>query len=178
MSRFSRFELVSTSIIKIISALKNSNNTQINSNEEEIKKILFYERKTLQWRKSIRRLNIIIISMYVALYFSFASLFVNNIILVSEIISLLTIIVSITGTTIFIFILSLSQYAREIHHQRLQLIHSHLIQMCTKHKIEPPFILEYNDNEYKEMINLLDTLDLEMKREQKMKRTKYMKNKK
>lgn len=172
MSKISRFELLSASIIKIISALKDDENTKINSNEEEIKKILLYERKTLQWRKSIRRLNIVIIAMYIALYFSFASLFVNNLIIVSEIIKILTVLVSVTGTTIFIFILSLSQYAREVHHQRLQLVHSHLMHMCTKYNIEPPFILEKNDNDYKEMIVLLDSLDLEERRKEKMNKVK------
>lgn len=173
MLKISRFELVSTSIIKIISDLKDEKNTSLNSNEEDMKKIILYERKTLQWRRSIRNLNIVIICMYVALYISFASLFFNNIIIVSEIITLLTVLVSVTGTTIFIFILSLSQYAREVHHQRLQLIHSQLILICAKYKIEPPFIMEENDNEYKEMISLLDNLNLKEKKQRKSRKKKH-----
>ena len=172
--KISRFGLIVASIMKAITTLRKEIESQENISEHDIKKILFYERKTLMWNKAVKRYQIIIISMYVGLYISFASFFLSNIIIFSEIIAYIAALVSITGTTIFIIILTTSQYIKEVHLQRLQIVYSHLMLMCAQYKIEPNFILEDDENEYREMLELLDTLELQR---QKEKLSKKIKNK-
>ncbi|MFT4244472.1 MAG: hypothetical protein ACMXYB_03385 [Candidatus Woesearchaeota archaeon] len=168
--KISRFGLIVASILKAITTLRERIESQKDISEHDIKKILFYERKTLMWNKTVRRYQIIIVAMYIGLYISFASFFLSNIIIFSDIISYITALVSITGTTIFILILSISQYIKEVHLQRLQIIHSHLMLMCAQYNIEPSFILEDDENEYREMLELLDTLELQRKKEKLIKK--------
>ena len=163
--KISRFELLAASIMKAISTLKDKINTHGPIDEKEMENILSFERKTLKWHKTIKRYHIIIIAMYIGLYFSFASLFFSNLFLVSEIIGLLATVVSITGTTLFLIVLSISQYIREVHLQRLNIIYSHVMLLCARHDVEPQFLLESNDNEYREMVELLKALELQRKKD-------------
>lgn len=73
--KISRFGLIVASILKAITTLRERIESQKDISEHDIKKILFYERKTLMWNKTVRRYQIIIVAMYIGLYISFASFF-------------------------------------------------------------------------------------------------------
>lgn len=156
--KVSKFELILGSIIHKLNALKDELENKNKLDDEIHKKLLLYERKANEWKQTSRRYSYIILTMYIALYCSVASVFFDSFFIIDELFSLLTTIVSITGTTIFIICLAASQYIRDIHYQKLMLLHLEINLLCALHKVEPEFILTLEDeekNEYAKMLELL-----------------------
>lgn len=154
----SKFELVLGSILNSLTFLKVELEKKEKLSDELHKKILLYERKANEWKTTSRRYSIIIIVMYIAIYCSITSVFFDQFFVLGELFSLLTKIVSITGTTIFFISLVAAQYIRDIHYQKLMLLQSQINLLCSVNNIEPEFILtieESEGNEYSKMINLL-----------------------
>ncbi len=156
--KVSKFELMLGSIVNSLDFLKNELEKKEELDDLTHRKILLYERKAHEWKTTSRRYSYIIIFMYIALYCSIASVFFNQLLIIDELLSIITKIVSLTGTTIFIISLAAAQYIRDIHYQKLLLLQSQINLMCSLKNIEPEFILtlEHEEvNEYENMLKLL-----------------------
>ena len=98
----------------------------------------------------IKRLNKIIITIYIALYFSFISFFLGDFVFVEEISQIISSIISIFGTTIFIILAFILHRMAELHYQDLNLLSSHLISLYEdKGKIENIYNMEKKMNSSK-----------------------------
>ncbi|MFP4402675.1 MAG: hypothetical protein ACLFPL_05615 [Candidatus Nanoarchaeia archaeon] len=175
--KVSRFELLVGSITQALDDLKKKLEDDPDKNEESIKQVLSYKKITRKWHKTIQRYQYITIAMYVGLYFSFTSLFFKDVFLVNEIISFLATIVSVTGTTIFIIVLGIAQYIKELHLQRLNILYAQIMLLCSYNGIKPAFVLEDDNNDYKNILDLLTKLDDEEKASRKSKRMSKKKEK-
>ena len=155
--KISKFELINDAIVHAITHLKEKLEDKDKLEDEIHRKILMYKRKAEEWKVTSRRYSYIIFAMYFAIYCSFTSVFFNQLFVLDEIFKLVTQIVSLTGTTIFLICLAAAQYVRDIHYQKLLLLHSQVMHLCSIHKVEPPFMFTSDDdNDYKKMVDLLE----------------------
>lgn len=122
------------------------------------KKLNNYNRKNEEWKIIYKKYVVIVMILYFFLYCSIASVFLGQIILVGEIVNVVTKLVSITGTTLFLIALAISQYVKEIYNQRLSILHSQVLMLCAINNLEIDFldIEGNNDNEYNEIMKILD----------------------
>jgi hypothetical protein len=97
---------------------------------EEIEEIV---EKIIKKVRIYSRINII---LYFAIYFSFVSFFFSDILLLSDIVTVISRIISLFGTTIFIIAIYFSNKIIELHYQDLNLITAHLISIYTKYQKE------------------------------------------
>ena len=105
-------------------------NPQDQKNIEEIEEIV---EKIINKVKIYARFNI---GLYVAIYFSFVSFFFSDIILLSELATLISRVISVFGTTVFIIGIYFSNKIIELYYQDLNLITAHLISIYTKYQKE------------------------------------------
>ena len=96
------------------------------------------------------------LAMYIAIYFSFISFFFTDIFIISELATIISRVVSVFGTTIFIFAIYFSQKIMELYYQDLSLITSHLIAIYTKHQKENIDELGVHDNYYSAFIKFFE----------------------
>lgn len=168
--KISKFELILGSILNSIEFLTNELEKKDKLDEVTQRKILLYERKAHEWKTTSRRYSYIIIFMYIALYCSVTSVFFNQLLIIDELLSFISKIVSLTGTTIFIISLAAAQYIRDIHYQKLLLLQSQINLMCSLNNIEPDFILTLEDEEVNEYENMLKLLRKDFKKTRKNKK--------
>lgn len=76
------------------------------------------------------------LAFYFAIYFSFISFFFGDIFIVSEIATLISRVISVFGTAIFILGIYFSQKIIDLYYQDLNLITAHLISIYSKHQKE------------------------------------------
>ncbi|MDA3855303.1 MAG: hypothetical protein PF569_03525 [Candidatus Woesearchaeota archaeon] len=79
------------------------------------------------------RINII---LYFAIYFSFFSYFLPDFLLFTELGVLISRVISVFGTTVFIIAVFFSQKIIDLYYQDLNLLTAHLIAIYTKHQKE------------------------------------------
>ena len=154
--KISKFELLVTTIENVTNKLQSHLHEIGKLDEKNLKKVFMYKRQTQEWKIACRRYSIIVILMYVSIYCSLASVFFGQIFFLGEVLSFLSKIISVTGTTIFLIVLFIAQYIRELLYQKLLLIHSQIMLECSIYKIKPEFMFDIKENnEYIDMVELL-----------------------
>lgn len=94
------------------------------------------------------------LALYIAIYFSFISFFFSDIIILSEISLLISKIVGIFGTTIFLIGLFFTNKIIELHYQDLNLLTAHLISIYSKYQKDTiEEILPADQNNYSSFID-------------------------
>lgn len=99
-------------------------------NVEDIKDL---SQKLIKKVKVYYRVNMV---LYFAIYFSFISFFIPDVLILSEIGQLVSTVLSVVGTAIFIIAVFFSQKIVDLYYQDLNLLASHLIAIYTKHQKE------------------------------------------
>ncbi len=79
------------------------------------------------------RVNIV---LYIAIYFSFISFFLTDIFLLTDIANIISRVVSVVGTAVFVIALFFSQKIVDLYYQDMNLLAAHLISIYTKHQKE------------------------------------------
>lgn len=120
-------------IMSYIHNLKKNIEVKNKTDLEIIEEIEFITKEIIKKVKVYSRFNI---AFYVAIYFSFISFFFGDVFILSEIAILISKVVSVFGTTIFILGIYFSQKIIDLYYQDLNLITAHLISIYSKHQKE------------------------------------------
>ena len=106
--------------------------------------------------KTIKVFHILIIISYFGIYFSFLSIFIIDILLITELTQLSAQTIGIVGTALFFIILFISTRLRDLYYEDLNLLSSHFIAICNKYADKNKKSLFSDTNKYPVYINYLE----------------------
>lgn len=121
-------------ILNFIYVLKNNINITNKKDQDIVIEIENIAKQIIKKVQLYSRLNIL---FYFAIYFSFVSYVFSDVEFLSELTSLISQIIGIFGTTIFIIAIYFANKIIDLHYQDLNLITANLISIYSKYQKQP-----------------------------------------
>lgn len=152
IQRFDKFGITRYTRIKnYLSALDSKYEIKSQKDENLLKEL---EELILDRSKRLRRVHIIIVLLYFAVYISIFSLLFSDLFFLSDFISLISEIISFFGTAVFLILIYFANNLKELYHSDLILMSSHIISIYNKYEPDSEVLFK-ESNTYNKFIDFL-----------------------